>query len=110
MIFAMVQTFNSTEFRLPFLAFDTPASAFYSQCIRRHAQLRPSPRPMTTVVAPASRGRRRPSVAAMPGNRQMQTNVLKLDPRDNVLVALTPLRKGEQISFSDKTYTLLSDI
>ncbi len=40
----------------------------------------------------------------------MQTNVLKLDPKDNVLVALTPLRKGDQISFSDKTYTLLSDI
>ncbi len=40
----------------------------------------------------------------------MRTNVLKLDPKDNVLVALTPLRKGEQISFSDETYTLVSDI
>jgi altronate hydrolase len=40
----------------------------------------------------------------------MQTNVLKLDPRDNVLVALTPLRKGDQIGFSGNTYTLLSDI
>jgi altronate hydrolase len=40
----------------------------------------------------------------------MQNSVLQLDPRDNVLVALTPLRKGEQIPFSGKAYTLLSDI
>jgi altronate hydrolase len=40
----------------------------------------------------------------------MQTNVLQLNPRDNVLVALAPLSKGDQISFSDTTYTLLSDI
>ena len=40
----------------------------------------------------------------------MQTNVLKLDPRDNVLVALTPLRRGDRIGFSGDTYTLLSDI
>jgi altronate hydrolase len=40
----------------------------------------------------------------------MQTNVLKLDPKDNVLVALTPLHKGEQIGFSGETYTLLSDV
>jgi altronate hydrolase len=40
----------------------------------------------------------------------MQTSVLKLDQRDNVLVALTPLHKGQQIGFSGETYTLLSDI
>ena len=40
----------------------------------------------------------------------MQNSVLQLDPRDNVLVALTPLRKGERIPFSGDTYTLLSDI
>jgi altronate hydrolase len=40
----------------------------------------------------------------------MQTNVLKLDQRDNVLVALAPLHRGEQIGFSGETYTLLSDI
>ncbi len=40
----------------------------------------------------------------------MQNGVLQLDPRDNVLVALTPLRKGELIPFSGDTYSLLSDI
>ena len=40
----------------------------------------------------------------------MQNSVLQLDPRDNVLVALTPLRKGELIPFSGNTYSLLSDI
>ena len=40
----------------------------------------------------------------------MQNSVLQLDPRDNVLVALTALRKGEQIPFSGNSYTLLSDI
>jgi altronate hydrolase len=40
----------------------------------------------------------------------MQTSVLQLDPRDNVIVALTPLRKGDEVSLSDRTYTLVSDI
>jgi altronate hydrolase len=40
----------------------------------------------------------------------MQNNVLQLDPRDNVVVALQPLRKGEQIPVSGTAYTLLSDI
>ncbi len=40
----------------------------------------------------------------------MQNTVLQLDPRDNVLVALKPLRKGESISFSGNEYALLSDI
>jgi len=40
----------------------------------------------------------------------MHTNVLQLNPTDNVLVALAPLRKGDQIGFSGETYTLLSDI
>jgi altronate hydrolase len=40
----------------------------------------------------------------------MQNNVLQLDPRDNVLVALTSLRKGETISFSGAAYALLSDV
>jgi len=40
----------------------------------------------------------------------MQNSVLQLDPKDNVLVALTPLRKGELIPFSSDTYSLLSDI
>jgi altronate hydrolase len=40
----------------------------------------------------------------------MQNSVLQLDSRDNVLVALAPLRKGELIPFSGDTYSLLSDI
>ena len=40
----------------------------------------------------------------------VQNTVLQLDPRDNVLVALKPLRKGESVSFSGADYTLLSDI
>jgi altronate hydrolase len=40
----------------------------------------------------------------------MQNTVLQLDPRDNVLVALRPLRKGDTVSFSGGEYTLLSDI
>src|SRR5271155_2019739 len=43
-------------------------------------------------------------------NQSMQNSVLQLDSRDNVLVALTPLRKGESIPFSGDTYSLLSDI
>ena len=40
----------------------------------------------------------------------MQNTVLQLDPRDDVLVALKTLRKGELVSFSGSEYTLLSDI
>jgi altronate hydrolase len=40
----------------------------------------------------------------------MQNIVLQLDSRDNVLVALAPLRKGDEITFSGTTYSLLSDI
>jgi altronate hydrolase len=40
----------------------------------------------------------------------MRNKVLQLDPRDNVLVALSPLQKGESIPFSGNSYTLLSDV
>jgi altronate hydrolase len=40
----------------------------------------------------------------------MRTSVLRLDPRDNVLVALTALRQGDQITFSGQPYAVLSDI
>jgi len=40
----------------------------------------------------------------------MPIKVLKLDSNDNVLIALTDLRKGEQISFDSHTYTLESDV
>jgi len=39
-----------------------------------------------------------------------QSRVLRLDPKDNVLVALTDLRKGERISFSGKEFVLISDV
>src|SRR5258706_80476 len=40
----------------------------------------------------------------------MANKVLKLDSKDNVLIALTDLRKGDQISFDSQTYTLESDV
>src|SRR5690348_1445955 len=39
-----------------------------------------------------------------------QSRVLKLDPRDNVLVALADLSQGERVSFSGNDYVLLSDV
>ena len=46
----------------------------------------------------------------MPGNGKSQSRLLQLDPRDNVLVALTDLRKGERISFLENEYVLSSDV
>jgi altronate hydrolase len=46
----------------------------------------------------------------MLGNATKQSRVLQLDPRDNVLVALEDLRKGERISFVQKDSVLLSDV
>ncbi|MGA7293384.1 MAG: altronate dehydratase family protein [Terriglobales bacterium] len=40
----------------------------------------------------------------------MENTVLKLDPRDNVLVALQNFRHGERINFSDQTYVLATDV
>jgi hypothetical protein len=40
----------------------------------------------------------------------MGNAVLKLDPRDNVLIALQDLPQGESITFSNHTYVLVSDI
>src|SRR5580765_6223962 len=46
----------------------------------------------------------------MSGNGSTQERVIRLDVRDNVLVALTDLRKGEVISFLGNDYSLLSDV
>jgi altronate hydrolase len=40
----------------------------------------------------------------------MKSRVLKLDTRDNVLIALTNLATGEQIPFESQSYSLLSDV
>jgi altronate hydrolase len=40
----------------------------------------------------------------------MKSRVLKLDARDNVLIALTNLATGEQIPFDSQTYALVSDV
>lgn len=40
----------------------------------------------------------------------MPNKVLKLDPQDNVLIALSDLRKGEQINLDSQSYTLESDV
>src|SRR5215467_2241668 len=36
--------------------------------------------------------------------------VLQLDPRDNVLIALTDLKEGEQVEFNGTSYSLNSDV
>src|SRR5260370_8031990 len=46
----------------------------------------------------------------MSENGPPQRRVLRLDPRDNALVALTDLRKGETASFAGSDYVLLSDV
>jgi altronate hydrolase len=40
----------------------------------------------------------------------MPRNVLQLDPRDNVLIALTDLKAGERIEFGSETHTLLKSV
>jgi altronate hydrolase len=40
----------------------------------------------------------------------MQNGVLKIDPKDNVLIALTDLHKGDRITHSDHVYILTSDV
>src|SRR5215469_4697176 len=40
----------------------------------------------------------------------MQRRVLKLDPRDNVLIALADIGQGQQIEFDHATYELVSDV
>src|SRR5258707_7773698 len=46
----------------------------------------------------------------MSGNGATQRRVLRLDPRDNALVALADLRKGEAVKFAGSEYVLLSDV
>ncbi len=49
-------------------------------------------------------------MAQMTGTTTTQSRVLQLDPRDNVLVALTDLRKGERVSYAGKEYVLSADV
>jgi altronate hydrolase len=46
----------------------------------------------------------------MSGNGSIQSRVLRLDAKDNVLVALTDLRKGESADFLGSEYLLLADV
>src|SRR5580693_4641970 len=46
----------------------------------------------------------------MSANGSTQARVLKLDAKDNVLVALADLRKGEIVGYSRNDYSLLSDV
>jgi altronate hydrolase len=41
---------------------------------------------------------------------KMKSAVLRLDPKDNVLVALQNLGRGERINFGDQTYVLVTDV
>jgi len=40
----------------------------------------------------------------------MHNNVLKIDARDNVLIALTDFRQGESVNFSGENYVLATDV
>ena len=40
----------------------------------------------------------------------MQNSVLKIDPKDNVLIALTDLHRGERVAYLDHVHTLTSDV
>jgi altronate hydrolase len=40
----------------------------------------------------------------------MRREVLRIDPRDNVLIALADLRQGQRIEFEGSTYELVSDV
>ncbi len=40
----------------------------------------------------------------------MHLNVLQLDPRDNVLIALTDLKAGDRIEFAGRTYLLAQNV
>jgi altronate hydrolase len=44
------------------------------------------------------------------GLRSGERRLLRVDPRDNVLVALTDLRAGEEVRFEDAVYKLISDV
>jgi altronate hydrolase len=46
----------------------------------------------------------------MAGDAATQRRALKLDPRDNVIVALTDLRKGESVALNGESYSLVSDV
>src|SRR5215471_2871221 len=46
----------------------------------------------------------------MPVKEKTRSRVLRLDPHDNVLVALTDLPKEERVRLSGKEYVLLSDV
>ncbi|MGH9741231.1 MAG: UxaA family hydrolase [Candidatus Acidiferrum sp.] len=46
----------------------------------------------------------------MSGNGSTQTKVIRLDARDNALVALSDLRKDEIVHFQGNDYSLLSDV
>src|SRR5277367_2234688 len=40
----------------------------------------------------------------------MHTNLLKVDPRDNVLIALADFRQGETLNFDGESYVLATDV
>jgi altronate hydrolase len=40
----------------------------------------------------------------------MYNNLLQVDPRDNVLVALADFRRGESIDFLGENYVLATDV
>lgn len=55
-------------------------------------------------------GKAEKGVTQMSDNGSMQTRVLRLDAKDNVLVALADLRRGERVSNAGNDYFLFSDV
>ena len=43
-------------------------------------------------------------------HKQQQRQILQLDSKDNVVVALTDLKSGESVEFGSRTYTLVSNV
>jgi hypothetical protein len=64
---------------------------------------------MSRLSTPIECGRRNRASRRL-ARTAMQNSVLKIDPKDNVLIALTDLRKGERITHSDHVYILTSDV
>ena len=70
----------------------------------------PVSRTQRPVVARGQSGGQRRFARSLLYNMDMQSRVLKLDPRDNALVALTDLKQGEIIQFQENQYPLVTGV
>jgi altronate hydrolase len=61
-------------------------------------------------MIPSSSKRQQLVMEGLSKESHMPALVLKLDPKDNVLIALRDLRQGETVEFSEHSYTLATDV